>query len=576
MGRGQASHLPLVDGWPGDDAPSRGGSDDEEALDEKEDEGWIPGPPAEGGEPSRALDAPRPFDAAQARDRARDAETQALRQLIVSSPRHVDGRSRARPAKKDPSRASLPATKRGAGKGGRTSREPAFLGGIRSRGTSRRINRLARHAAVTPEICLREHAGAQPSSYRAPRRSLPAARAPSPRAPPGRATRRRGRMASSLVNPSRTGPHAPIPAQRARGAALLPRGSPPSPPAPATSRSVAAPAAPGDGASTSGRPLTPMEQMRAKYKSKYAAQAPAPPPAGDGGGGAGRADLRWGLFGRAIGVDFGPARTGVAFSAGGYSPRPLEIVRMRSGQWASATARILELARQNAADGIVVGLPVTGEAPPPAAPPHPPPHTHTLPGTSGRGAPAGPGPARPQADPGDGPPATRSDGRHQAAGHGLAAGAAVSQLRRGARGRGGQGRRAGGAVRRVAVERQRGGRPRRVGEPAGRGDRQRGGGHDPPGLLQRPGEGGGAGEAARVTAGAGGGASAAPTTPPGPQWGARQAPRGGQVESVYISGGATRWRGPSCARGGGLAESNNDTLSIPPSPFSSDTKGGQN
>lgn len=61
---------------------------------------------------------------------------------------------------------------------------------------------------------------------------------------------------------------------------------------------------------------------------------------------------------RVLGVDFGTRRTGVAVSALGLAPRPLEVLDSR-GSYLDLATRILALAAQQRVDGIVVGLPVT-------------------------------------------------------------------------------------------------------------------------------------------------------------------------------------------------------------------------
>lgn len=61
---------------------------------------------------------------------------------------------------------------------------------------------------------------------------------------------------------------------------------------------------------------------------------------------------------RVLGVDFGTRRTGVAVSALGLAPRPLQVLDSR-GPYIGLAGRILALAAQEHVNGIVVGLPVT-------------------------------------------------------------------------------------------------------------------------------------------------------------------------------------------------------------------------
>ncbi len=61
---------------------------------------------------------------------------------------------------------------------------------------------------------------------------------------------------------------------------------------------------------------------------------------------------------RALGVDFGTRRTGIAVSALGLAPRPVEVLDSR-GTYVALAQRVVAIAEQQGADGLVVGLPVT-------------------------------------------------------------------------------------------------------------------------------------------------------------------------------------------------------------------------
>ena len=61
---------------------------------------------------------------------------------------------------------------------------------------------------------------------------------------------------------------------------------------------------------------------------------------------------------KVLALDYGPARTGVAVSdPTGTVARPLDVVERAASE--EGIARVLELARREAVDRIVVGLPVT-------------------------------------------------------------------------------------------------------------------------------------------------------------------------------------------------------------------------
>lgn len=61
---------------------------------------------------------------------------------------------------------------------------------------------------------------------------------------------------------------------------------------------------------------------------------------------------------RALGVDFGTRRTGIAVSALGFAPRPVEVLDSR-GAYLVLAQRVVAIAQEQGADGLVVGLPVT-------------------------------------------------------------------------------------------------------------------------------------------------------------------------------------------------------------------------
>ncbi|CAG9467328.1 unnamed protein product [Pedinophyceae sp. YPF-701] len=61
---------------------------------------------------------------------------------------------------------------------------------------------------------------------------------------------------------------------------------------------------------------------------------------------------------RVLGVDLGARKTGVAFSAGGFAPRPLGILDTPR-DWRALARQLADMARREGADGIVVGVPVT-------------------------------------------------------------------------------------------------------------------------------------------------------------------------------------------------------------------------
>lgn len=112
---------------------------------------------------------------------------------------------------------------------------------------------------------------------------------------------------------------------------------------------------------------TAVDAVRARFRSKYARDPCDQEDTTSRGASvarAGRRGTKGDVFFRAIGVDFGRQRTGVAVSTGGMSPRPLEVLQTggwRAGGWKKTAQRIVEIAVQEAADGIVVGIPVTSE-----------------------------------------------------------------------------------------------------------------------------------------------------------------------------------------------------------------------
>ncbi|CAI5534610.1 unnamed protein product [Closterium sp. Naga37s-1] len=76
--------------------------------------------------------------------------------------------------------------------------------------------------------------------------------------------------------------------------------------------------------------------------------------AGSGGGGGGGGGRR--KTGASVGVDYGGRRTGVAVSYSGFAPRPITVLTTRGPQ---LVADLLKLARDEGADELVVGLPVS-------------------------------------------------------------------------------------------------------------------------------------------------------------------------------------------------------------------------
>jgi len=79
--------------------------------------------------------------------------------------------------------------------------------------------------------------------------------------------------------------------------------------------------------------------------------------ASDGGDIYGEASLAPRLQ-RVLSVDLGRRRTGLAFSAGGFAPRPVGILRT-DRDWPPMCREIVKIGKQNGAEGIVVGMPVT-------------------------------------------------------------------------------------------------------------------------------------------------------------------------------------------------------------------------
>ncbi|CAI7766128.1 unnamed protein product [Closterium sp. NIES-53] len=76
--------------------------------------------------------------------------------------------------------------------------------------------------------------------------------------------------------------------------------------------------------------------------------------AGSGGGVGGGGGRR--KTGASVGVDYGGRRTGVAVSYSGFAPRPITVLTTRGPQ---LVADLLKLARDEGADELVVGLPVS-------------------------------------------------------------------------------------------------------------------------------------------------------------------------------------------------------------------------
>ena len=109
-------------------------------------------------------------------------------------------------------------------------------------------------------------------------------------------------------------------------------------------------------ASSSGGPAP--ADWRARFRSRFS-PAPSEGPRPVAFGSAGKTGLADAPFTRALGVDFGTVRTGLAFSVQGFAPRAIEVVPTRSLGWAKAARRVVEAAKALGADGIVVGLPVT-------------------------------------------------------------------------------------------------------------------------------------------------------------------------------------------------------------------------